>query len=116
MTARAHMPNTASLFLRSRSQASCQSELPFSISGVETSAGAGAGAGVIFLRQTTSSRFESDLRIHPRLRDVDQEIEQHDERGVKNHGAEDERVVPVESRGDELPPDSRDLENLLDHK
>src|SRR4051812_384449 len=99
MITSAIMPNTASLFFRSRSHASCQSEEPFSMGSAIT--GEIVGAEIILATTTqrhnggwqarhdlcafgslwfsfqTSSRFQSHLRIHPRLRDVDEEVQQH---------------------------------------
>src|SRR5687768_4524096 len=52
------------------------------------------------------SRLEADFWIHPSLDDIDEKIESHDQDRVKNHGAEDQRVVAIERAVHELAPDA----------
>ena len=48
--------------------------------------------------------------------DVDQEIQQNDQGGVKKHGAEHEGVIAIGGRLDEMPAEARDLEDGFNDK
>src|SRR5688572_22326250 len=106
----AHIPNTASLFLRKRSHASCQSEFPCSIGSAITAARVEVVGDIGVPRITRINaqerRMISDavwiaslapaqdcsclqphFRVHPSLDDIDDEIQPHDQHRVENHGA-----------------------------
>src|ERR1044071_413120 len=92
--ARIQRPATASRFFPGRSQASRESERVASAepgpAGADGMGGAWAGMSVEF-----------QPRVEPDLDDVDQEVEHDDEHGIEENRAQDQRVIPVEGRGDE---------------
>src|SRR5215471_16847644 len=84
----------------SRASASCQSERP----AISSSAGEPWASSVI-----------ADLRIEHAVGEVDQEIEQDDERAVEDHHTHHQRVVAIERTLNEIPADAGDAEDGLDH-
>src|SRR2546428_4893382 len=111
MTARITRLTTAARLRLSRASASCQSERP----AISSATAAGRGATTLVMSANRGLSVIADLRIKQAIGEIDQEVEQNDERPVEDDHAHDERVIAVERALHEIAADAGNPEDGLDH-
>ena len=60
--------------------------------------------------------FIADLRVEHDLEKIDEQIQKHDQRGVKEDGADDQSVVAIEGGLNEETSEAGDVENGFDNE
>src|SRR3989442_5047690 len=99
----------ASLFLARRCQASLQSEAPWS-------SASSSGSAISLGKVSGGMLLQFQFWIQPDLHDVHGQIEENDQRRVKQDCTQHERVIAIERGGDEKPSQTRNVKDRLHDK